>query len=109
VDPAIVTDSFESSQAAVAARIEQTLDAAITKDLHRLASCHLDRPESTELEGVEPPDRQDAATSARPEAEQFTVDGSPHSGRTRSTVVFVEHEDQGLIAHEHHSPFVAGS
>ncbi|TDL42725.1 hypothetical protein [Kocuria rosea] len=82
MDPAIVTDSFESSQAAVAARIEQTLDAAITKDLHRLASCHLDRPEFTELEGVEPPDRQDAATSARPEAGQFTVDGSPHSGRS---------------------------
>lgn len=141
MNPDIIADSFESAQAAVVARIEESLDAAISKDFDRLASYHLDGSKFTKFDDAEPLDRQDAETSARMEAEQVaamddlraryddlkvdvfgpvaiatgvfvwdcTVDGRPVSGRTRSTVVFVEHEGQWLIAHEHHSPFVASS
>ncbi|MFI7581931.1 nuclear transport factor 2 family protein [Kocuria kalidii] len=141
MDTDIVADTFESSQAAVAARIDEILDAVFAKDFDRLESYHLAGPKCTKFDDAEPLDRQDAETSARMEAEQFaaveelqarfddlkidvfgpvaittgtfvwdcTVDGHPVSGRTRSTVVFVEHAGQWLIAHEHHSPFVAGS
>ena len=141
MDADIVADTFESSQAAVASRIEEILDAVFAKDFDRLASYHLEGPKFTKFDDAEPLDRQDAATSARMEAEQFaavedldarfdglkidvfgpvaivtgvfvwdcTVDGRSVSGRTRSTVVFVDRGDQWLIAHEHHSPFVASS
>ncbi|MFF0903226.1 UNVERIFIED_CONTAM: nuclear transport factor 2 family protein [Kocuria sp. CPCC 205316] len=33
------------------------------------------------------------------------VEGEVASGRTRSTLVFVNSNEQWLIAHEHHSPF----
>jgi ketosteroid isomerase-like protein len=40
----------------------------------------------------------------------FRVGGEQHSGRTRTTVVLVDSGDSGwLIAHEHHSPFVAST
>jgi len=141
MDPDIIADGFEPSQAAVAARIEEILDAAISKDVDRLASYHLEGPEFSKFDDAEPLARQGAETSARMEAEQIaatddlraryedlkvdvfgpvaiatgvfvwdgTVDGRPVSGRTRSTVVFVEHGGQRLIAHEHHSPFVASA
>ncbi|MFF0988540.1 nuclear transport factor 2 family protein [Kocuria nitroreducens] len=134
MDTDIIADTFESSQAAVDSRIHEILDAAITRDLDRLASYHLEGPKFSKFDDVEPLDRQDAETSARLEAEQFaavqdlhagfddlkidvfgpvaiatgifvwdgTVDGSPSSGRTRSTVVFVDDGSQWLIAHEHH-------
>ncbi len=141
MDTDIVTDPFAASQAAVARRIDQILAAVTAKDFDRLAGYHLAGPKFTKFDDAEPLDRQDAATSARMEAEQFTavedldarfddlkidvfgpvaiatgvfvwdctVEGRPVSGRTRSTVVFVAHGAQWLIAHEHHSPFVASS
>jgi ketosteroid isomerase-like protein len=37
------------------------------------------------------------------------LEGEPVSGRTRSTLVFVDNGEQWLIAHEHHSPFPAST
>ncbi|GAB2611591.1 hypothetical protein GCM10009696_16460 [Kocuria himachalensis] len=34
-----------------------------------------------------------------------TIAGNALSGRTRSTMVFVDKDEQWLITHEHHSPF----
>ncbi|MCJ8505351.1 nuclear transport factor 2 family protein [Kocuria flava] len=136
----IVADPFESSQAAVAARIGEILDAVVRKDFERLAGYHLDGPKFTKFDDVEPLERQDAATSARLEEEQFSgvedlqatfdglqidvfgpvavatgvfvwsclAEGRRVSGRSRTTLVFVDHGGQWLIAHEHSSPFVAG-
>lgn len=38
---------------------------------------------------------------------ECTLQGEPVSGRSRSTVVLVDSDGEWLIAHEHHSPFVA--
>lgn len=73
MDRDIVADAFEASQAAVAARIDEILDAAISKDIDRLMSYHLDGPKFTKFDDEEPLDRQAAETSARREAEQFAV------------------------------------
>jgi ketosteroid isomerase-like protein len=133
------TDAFETSQAAVAARLEQILEAATVKDLDRLAGYHLAGPKFTKFDDVEPLGRQDAETAMRSEAEQFAAiddfhgrfgdlkidvfgpvaiatavlvwdartEGESVSGRTRTTLVFVERGGEWLIAHEHLSPFVA--
>ncbi|KUG56335.1 hypothetical protein AVL61_14580 [Kocuria rosea subsp. polaris] len=68
----IIADPFESAQASVQARIEQILDAATAKDFDRLAAYHLAGPKFSKFDDVEPLDRQDAETSMRLEAEQFT-------------------------------------
>jgi uncharacterized protein (TIGR02246 family) len=65
----IVTDNYEASQAAVAARLDEILDAVRTKDFDRLASYHLDSPKFTKFDDFEPLGRQDAATATRSEAE----------------------------------------
>ncbi|MFI7494846.1 hypothetical protein ACH9D2_09030 [Kocuria sp. M4R2S49] len=80
MDTDIVADTFESSQEAVAARIEEILDAVIGKDFDRLASYHLDGPKFTKFDDAEPLDRQDAETSARREAEQFAAVEDLHVG-----------------------------
>jgi hypothetical protein len=67
----LITDSYESSQEAVAARIDEILDACTVKDFQRLAAYHLDGPKSTKFDDVEPFDRQDAFVAMRSEIEQF--------------------------------------
>jgi ketosteroid isomerase-like protein len=39
----------------------------------------------------------------------FRVGDDQQSAATRTTVVFVDSDGDWLIAHEHHSPFVASS
>ena len=68
----IIADSFEFTQAAVQARIEQVLNAVTAKDFDRLASYHLAGPKFSKFDDVEPFDRQDAETGMRMEVEQFT-------------------------------------
>lgn len=135
----IITDPFEASQAEVAARLQQILDAATVKDLDRLASYHLTGPKFTKFDDAEPFDRQDAETAMNSEAEQFAAiedfhgrlddlkidvfgpvaivtamlvwnakaEGESVSGRSRTTLVFVERQGEWLIAHEHLSPLGA--
>jgi ketosteroid isomerase-like protein len=69
----VIHEQFEASQQAVAARIDQILDAVTVKDFDRLASYHLDGPKFTKFDDVEPLGRQDAETAIRTEVEQFTA------------------------------------
>ena len=137
----ILTDPFEASQAAVAARLEEVLDACRGKDFDRLVAYHLSGVKFSKFDDAEPLDRQDAETGMRAEIEGFSaiedfdgrlddmkvdvfgpvaittgvfrctfrVGDDQRSLATRTTIVFVDADGDWLIAHEHHSPFVASS
>jgi ketosteroid isomerase-like protein len=137
----ILTEPYQESQQAVAARIEEIVDACRVKDFDRLAAYHLSGPKFTKFDDLEPLDRQDAETAMRSEVDafsaiedldaridhlkidvfepvavatgvfraEFRVDDKHQSASTRTTVVFVDANADWLIAHEHHSPFVASS
>ena len=137
----ILTEPYVDSQKAVAARLEEILDACRVKDFDRLATYHLAGPKFTKFDDAEPLDRQDAETGMRAEVEGFSaiddfdgqlddmkidvfgpvaittgifratfrVGDDQQSAATRTTVVFVDSDGDWLIAHEHHSPFVASS
>ena len=135
----IVTEPYEESQQAVAARIQEILVACHEKDFDRLAAYHLAGPKFTKFDDLEPLDRQDAETAMRSEVDAFSaiddldaqidnlkidvfgpvavatgvfrgtfrVGEDQQSATTRTTLVFVDDDGDWLIAHEHHSPFVA--
>jgi ketosteroid isomerase-like protein len=137
----VITEHFQASKAAIAARVDEILDACKAKDFDRLASYHLDGPKFSKFDDVEPLDRQDAETAMRAEIEQFSaiedldavienlkvdvfgpvavatgvfegsyrVDKETGAFKTRTTLVFVHDGGEWLIAHEHHSPFVASA
>jgi ketosteroid isomerase-like protein len=140
VTPDLLTNPFPEAQAAIAARIEEILDACVMKDFDRLAAYHLAGPKFSKFDDIEPLDRQDDRTAMRSEVDAFSsienlaariespkidvfgpvaivtgvfqaafrAGGEQQSARTRTTVVFVDAGDgDWLIAHEHHSPFVA--
>jgi ketosteroid isomerase-like protein len=69
----VITETFEASQAAVSARIDEILDACRLKDFDRLAAYHLDGPKFTKFDDIEPLDRQDAATAMRAEVAVFSA------------------------------------
>lgn len=67
----IISEAFEASQQAVAARIDELLDAVRSKDFDRLASYHLEGPKFTKFDDGEPSGRQDAETAMRAEVAEF--------------------------------------
>ena len=69
----VITEPFQTSQAAVSARIEEILDAVRVKDFDRLAAYHLAGPKFTKFDDVEPFDWQDAETAMRAEVEEFSA------------------------------------
>jgi hypothetical protein len=69
----ILTESYVDSQKAVAARLEEILDACRVKDFDRLAAYHLAGPKFTKFDDAEPLDRQDAEIGMRAEVEGFSV------------------------------------
>ena len=137
----ILTEPYQESQKAVAARLEEILDACRVKDFDRLAAYHLAGPKFTKFDDAEPLDRQDAEIGMRAEVEGFSaiddfdgrlddmkidvfgpvaittgvfratfrVGDDQQSVATRTTIVFVDAGGDWLIAHEHHSPFVASA
>lgn len=138
----LLTNPFPEAQAAIAARIEEILDACVVKDFDRLAAYHLAGPKFSKFDDLEPLDRQDDRTAMRSEVDafssienlvariespkidvfgpvaivtgvfqaEFRAGDEQQSARTRTTVVFVDAGDgDWLIAHEHHSPFVAST
>jgi ketosteroid isomerase-like protein len=137
----ILTEPYVDSQKAVAARLEEILDACRVKDFDRLAAYHLAGPKFTKFDDAEPLDRQDAEIGMRAEVEGFSaiddfdgrlddmkidvfgpvaittgvfratfrVGDDQQSVATRTTIVFVDAGGDWLIAHEHHSSFVASS
>ena len=56
----ILTEPYVDSQKAVAARLEEILDACRVKDFDRLVAYHLAGPKFTKFDDAEPLDRQDA-------------------------------------------------
>jgi ketosteroid isomerase-like protein len=137
----IVTEPYPESQKAVAARLEEIIDACRVKDFDRLAAYHLAGPKFSKFDDLEPLDRQDADTAMRAEVDAFSaiddldaeienlkidvfgpvavatgvfrgtfrVGDEQQSASTRTTLVFVDNEGDWLLAHEHHSPFVASA
>lgn len=67
----IITETFESSQVAVAARIDEILDACQAKDFDRLASYHLAGPKFTKFDDEGPQVRQDSTTAMQAEIDAF--------------------------------------
>lgn len=71
MDADIITEPFESSQAAVAARIGEILDACEAQDFDRLASYHLAGPKFTKFDDEGPQGRQDSTTAMQGEIDAF--------------------------------------
>ena len=69
----ILTETYQESQRAVAARLEEILDACRVKDFDRLAAYHLAGPKFSKFDDAEPLDRQDAETGMRSEVEGFSA------------------------------------
>jgi ketosteroid isomerase-like protein len=69
----ILTEPYQESQKAVAARLEEILDACRVKDFNRLAAYHLAGPKFSKFDDAEPLDRQDAETGMRAEVEGFSA------------------------------------
>lgn len=69
----ILTARFPEAQAAIAARLDEILDACRAKDFERLAAYHLSGPKFSKFDDVEPLDRQDDEIGMRSEVEQFSA------------------------------------
>ena len=90
----MLTEPYPEAQARVEQRLQEIMDAVMTKDVDRLDSCHLFGTKFTKFDDVDPPGRQDAATMP---------DDQEHGGRSRATLVFVRDSAEWKITHEHFS------
>lgn len=73
ISRSILTDPFPEAQAAIAARLDEILDACRVKDFDRLAAYHLSGPKFSKFDDVEPLDRQNDDIGMRSEVEQFSA------------------------------------
>ena len=68
-DRDVINDPFPREQAAVAARVNEILDAVNAQDVDRLDALHLWGPKFSKFDDGEPAGRQDAATTRQIERE----------------------------------------